>query len=541
MGRVKTGSVPFLAIDRGRATTSVAVIGPMGGRWRLLAARSMPATVELDAVIAWTLEGLRSADPALAADLHLRSGAQDDLERVEVRTQPPGTIASITATDRGRSILAPILASSGWRATSATIATHDPRAMTALLLDPSVRAVIAAADQRAGADERGGLDDLGALLGGVASRRPDLAIVLSGAMAGQEARIRNATVDGGRIVLAPDSRAGSPPGSDLRDILAALGRATGDARWSLVAGLELLGEALDRGIELLDVGASGGLRAVVDPPASGSAGRATAQSVADAALVGLDVDDDTLGGVATWSTTILDRHRLHDRLAEIVAHPWADSTGDGARLRMAAARAALARLIAATPDLSARGAPDLVVVSGGVWAVAPSPAISLAIADVVRRPGATQLAYDHARILAPIGSIGDRDVARRIISDIADDLLAPLGGLIMPRGLRPGRAAGELTIHLDGDDDGADPVTLVPGTIEYVDLPPGVTAKAELALREPIVLGGRGRHFTVDVAGGLGGLLVDLRDIPMALPERSDLRRDLLASWQDAIWPADAR
>ena len=41
---------------------------------------------------------------------------------------------------------------------------------------------------------------------------------------------------------------------------------------------------------------------------------------------------------------------------------------------------------------------------------------------------------------------------------------------------------------------------------------------------------------TIDVAGGLGGLMVDLRDVPLRLPDRADRRRDLLAAWQSSLW-----
>jgi hypothetical protein len=37
------------------------------------------------------------------------------------------------------------------------------------------------------------------------------------------------------------------------------------------------------------------------------------------------------------------------------------------------------------------------------------------------------------------------------------------------------------------------------------------------------------------VTGGLGGLMVDLRDIPLRLPDRADLRAELLESWQAAV------
>jgi len=61
-------------------------------------------------------------------------------------------------------------------------------------------------------------------------------------------------------------------------------------------------------------------------------------------------------------------------------------------------------------------------------------------------------------------------------------------------------------------------------------------AVAEFKFRDTVRMGTRGRHFAVDVGGGLAGLLVDLRDIPLRLPERADRRRDLLAAWQLALW-----
>jgi hypothetical protein len=84
--------------------------------------------------------------------------------------------------------------------------------------------------------------------------------------------------------------------------------------------------------------------------------------------------------------------------------------------------------------------------------------------------------------------------------------------------------------------DGTNELELMPGGLELVDLPPGATAVAEFMFRDRVRLGGRGRHFAVDVAGGLGGLVVDLRDVPLRLPDRADRRRDLLAAWQSSLW-----
>ena len=119
------------------------------------------------------------------------------------------------------------------------------------------------------------------------------------------------------------------------------------------------------------------------------------------------------------------------------------------------------------------------------------------------------------------------------MADLRDDLLVPLGSVVMPAGLRAGRAAGPPVRHGAGR---AAELDLVPGGLELVDLPPGERAIVELRFRDPVDLGIRAQHAAVEVAGGLAGLLVDLRDVPLRLPDRPERRRDLLAAWQAALW-----
>ena len=75
----------------------------------------------------------------------------------------------------------------------------------------------------------------------------------------------------------------------------------------------------------------------------------------------------------------------------------------------------------------------------------------------------------------------------------------------------------------------------MPGGLALIDLPPGSSGVAEFRFRDTVRLGARGRHFAIDVTGGLGGLVVDLRDVPLKLPDRADLRGELLESWQTAV------
>ena len=59
---------------------------------------------------------------------------------------------------------------------------------------------------------------------------------------------------------------------------------------------------------------------------------------------------------------------------------------------------------------------------------------------------------------------------------------------------------------------------------------------AEFRFRDTVRLGTRGRHFAIPVTGGLGGLVVDLRDVPLRLPDRAD--PILLLAWTIGRGPA---
>jgi hypothetical protein len=191
------------------------------------------------------------------------------------------------------------------------------------------------------------------------------------------------------------------------------------------------------------------------------------------------------------------------------------------------------RLVEATPELDAGPAADLVVLAGGAFVAVPGGAAMLAVADVVRRPGAYQVVLDHARLLGPLGTIEDPAERDRLLADLAGDLLVPLGAVVMPAGIRPTRKPGSVAVVTPL---GRTEVPLVPGTIERVEVRAGVRAAVEVDSGDGVRLGTSGRRISVEVAGGIAGLLVDLRDVPLRLPDRREPRRDLLLGWQDPSW-----
>ncbi len=522
----------FFTVDLGSATVATGIVGLVDGRWRLLASAAFPVAVDTDAILALLARRVADADAELAAKLGLGPGLEIvSLPRLVTRsTLPPGLVI-LAGSERQRSRLEAVAATSGWRIAGRSAESADPLTITTLALRPQVAAILLGADEPPGADERGLLGDLAALVAAVLARRPDLRVFLAGGAARQASVFAPATV----AVVAPAAARGDPPGESLAAVLREAAAGPDDARSAFERSLRTLALILDRRIEAVEIGAGAGMRCQARP--AGEAGTSPVSRsavVAGAALVPGEPAEGLLDAVVGWSTIAVDRQRLADRLRELRATPWAEATGDGAIIRLAALRAALGRLVAATPSYNASPAPDLLVASGGAWATVPPPAVALALIDVVRRPGVTQLALDHARILAPLGVIHDEGERLEVLDDLVDDALLPLGSAIVPRGARAGRGAGRLVVRGDGEPA---ELRLEPGTLQLVDLPPGQEAIAELEFRDPVDLGVRSRRVSVAVAGGLGGLLVDLRDVPLRLPARQDRRRELLGGWQRALWP----
>jgi hypothetical protein len=535
----------LLAIDAGSATTSVALLGKPWKRWRLLGSLAAPAGAPVDALAATLAARLLSTDPRMAVELSVAAETVADLPRLQTVSGPAPTLAVLGASRRAVGLLESVAARTPWRIRTASPESHDPREMTELALRPEITAILVGAGDPPGPDERGWLDDLAGLVGAATRRRPELRVVLAGPVAARPAWAEGAgrPFDGSqeRIVEGPPLGMRSGPDEPLREILENLLPNTRGTRHTAVRALLSLADTLDRTVELIDIGLDGGLRAVASPGIADQGPAAVAVRTAQAALVPGDVDDAGVDSVLAWTTGSLDRHRMGDRLMDLRLQPWADVSGEGARLRLAATRAALARLAAQTPDIGAMPSPDVTVVAGGAFAIAPARAVALALADTIRRPGATQLASDHARLLGPIGTIDDPDERRNLVADLADDLLAPIGSLVIVANVPAGRRTATRVGRLSLDGDRNDRHDLIAGEVTFVDLPPGDQAFATLEFRDTVRVGHRARRVTLPVSGGVAGLAVDLRDVPLRLPERRDRRRAALAAWGELAWPGDER
>jgi hypothetical protein len=549
-------SLAFFAIDHGTATTAASLIAPVEGRFRLLANAAAPRGADPEAILEDLVVRVLSVEPELlgpAADWRRWA-------RLESVTRRPRRILCVATSSRVGDALTRVFAWRGWSVAGRVIASDiDPLGAMTMCLAPGIDAIAVAAGGR-GDDEQRLRARLTPLLAAVLVERPELPIVVCGPADWPD-------LEGPTVVqlAAPDADPALPDPA-LAAVLASIERhASGAAETTLELsgtatsqddipnGRLAMGDAvatlamlLDRRVETVDIGHSGGARVLAGP------GGIERQVVtADAALVpsiGAGEPDDRRGAmgldaaiedIAGWSAIRTDPFTLADRLRNLRLAPWRDASGDGARLRLAALRAALARLDRVWRERpgGAEGPGDLIVCTGGAFAAVPPSATALAVVDGMRAPGVRNLFHDHARLLGPIGALPDEGDRRRLLADLLDDALLPIGStIVVGEGRVASRApvAMRLTSHVARQD-----VELPAGDVHVLDLPPGVPARVELASRDSGLLGLRSRRVAVEVTGGLGGLLVDTRDVPLRLPDRAERRRAQLETWERSVWRAE--
>ncbi|MBI3746828.1 MAG: hypothetical protein HY264_09985, partial [Chloroflexi bacterium] len=174
-------------VDAGRATTSVSLLARVQDRWRLLGSLAAPAGTPETALLSVVAARALAAGAELVPRAELEPGALDALPRLAARSRAPGTLVVLAATRRAAGDLAAEAIRTGWRVEVASTDTHDPRDMTELALRGDVGAILIGAGDPAGPDERAALDDLASLGGAAARRRPELRVLLGGAIRSRRA------------------------------------------------------------------------------------------------------------------------------------------------------------------------------------------------------------------------------------------------------------------------------------------------------------------------------------------------------------------
>ena len=532
----------FFTLDRGTVSTAAALIAPVDGRYRMLASAAAPAAIDPEALLEDLAWRVARTDASVAAPLD----DWRDWSRLEVRTFRTPRACLIAASAETGGLLEDAVAGAGWQVT-ARFYEPDPDliAFGEACLDPTVDAIFVGGRDDVDEAERDQARLLWPRAGALARWRDDVAVIACGPFI---ERPEGVSEDRLYSLPAPEGAAATSE-SQLRGAAAQVGahlvqggEPTGiDGRAGLRASISSLAALLADRVEGIEIGAAAGSRTLAQ--ADGELRHAI---VSAAALLPSELlhDDDAADAVLLWSTTAADPATRLDGLRELALHPWSEIDREGLHLRLAALRAALERLRTGWEAGPGAGRADedaagVLVLSGGVFATLPAAATALAVADGIRRPGASTILHDHARVLAPLGALPVEGDRRRLLADLMDDCLLPIGSTLVTGALgQRGKSGGRLAITTPlGEDE----LLLEPGQLQLVDLPPGIVARLDIDPAEGAILGVEGQRLTLEVSGGLGGLLVDTREIPLELPDGPEQRRAQLEAWEGPAWMGSDR
>ncbi len=527
-----------LLLDVGSAWSKASVVGRARGRWRVVAHAAQPTAWGEASLVASVADRLHaSVDTRLSGELDaILAGAP----RIACRTPGrPGrmAIAAVTSQISGEAARR-AAESAGW-VVVAQVAADDGRPL------PDRLATLMAAEV-----------DAWLIAGGFDNARPEQALEAAGMVAAARGGGRSPVVWGGSAALADDVAALFAEG-----VVTSVRNPRPTAREESLDPLrhhleELLNQVMETGgtrslapiafrravaeiarEERLQVGAVDlGARYATWIFADGRTDPVAPESRVFAAG-GLGsptlAAPGTTGHLVRMLALPVDELAVADTLQNMRSRPGTMPYTDE---ELAVTRAAGQLLLTALGENLATETMDVLIGAGRLLAASPTPMHALQLLlDGVRPLGVTQLAVDAAGLLGPLGSLPDAEL-REGIGMLRDDLLVPLGTSVVVRGGRAGQPAVTARLHRAGWPD-PEPMTIRGGQVAVLPLPRGERAELQLELAPGTTLPGarRAHHLRVEVSGGVVGLVLDARDVPMALPRRLDDRRAILAGWRDLL------
>lgn len=533
----------FFTLDRGTVSTTATLIAPVDGRYRMVGAAAAPLGIDPGSVLEDLAWRVARTDASLAGSME----GWREWSRLEVFTGPPPRAVLVAATEEAGALLERAFTGAGWVVSDRYYgAEPDIVAMGEACLDLDVHAVVMGGREPADEGERVVSGQLWPRVASLARFRDDLAVIACGPFVDRPEGIP----DGRLFALPAPERVPVTADSTLRGAALQVGRYLADhgatpgidARTALRTSIGSLASVLGATVDGIEIGVASGSRTLAGPGAEQGHGVfATAGSLPHDLL-----DDEAVGdAVLRWCTLGGgDPAARLDALRDLVLDPWAACGADDARIRLAALRGALERLElawSADDDRTERRGAAVLALSGGAFAGLPPAAIALALVDGVRRTGAMSLLHDHAGVLAPLGALPVEADRQRLLDDLMGDCLLPLGSAIAT-GTIPGRKKDKSPAAMSiASSLGDQRLRLDPGQLQLVDLPPGISARIGIDPGDGSILGSDGAPITMEVNGGLGGLFVDTRPIPLDLPAGGEARRTAIESLEAPVWAGSER
>ena len=179
---------------------------------------------------------------------------------------------------------------------------------------------------------------------------------------------------------------------------------------------------------------------------------------------------------------------------------------------------------------------DPIVISGGVFTNAPSPAYSLLmILDALQPTGIQRILLDKNHLSSGLGAASI--VVPALVSQLLFDptVFVNLGFVISPISrVRQGMAVVQVRVQYESGHETT--IKVGQGSIQSIPIPIGQRARVFIDPLHRANIGyGPGRSTSMQVIGGLFGLVIDARGRPIKLPDQEEARHNLLLKWQGAF------
>lgn len=174
---------------------------------------------------------------------------------------------------------------------------------------------------------------------------------------------------------------------------------------------------------------------------------------------------------------------------------------------------------------------DHLVVHGATLANMPRPGqIMLLLLDALQPVGVFAVSLDQYGVLPPLGALASHQPLA-VVQALEAGVLSELGWVIALAGKgSPGKKAMDIVVESAQGRFGGD---IKYGQIEIILIAPGQTAEVTVKPTGRFDIGyGPGQGKTITLKGGtVGGLVVDARGRPLALPRDEADRRSLVRKW----------
>ncbi len=179
---------------------------------------------------------------------------------------------------------------------------------------------------------------------------------------------------------------------------------------------------------------------------------------------------------------------------------------------------------------------DPIVVSGGIFTNAPSPAHALLmILDALQPTGIQRILLDFNHLTPGLGAAST--VVPGLVSQLLLDptVLVNLGFVISPISrVKAGTAILRVRVKYQSGHEST--VNVHQGNIQAIGIPVGQRARVFIDPLHRANIGyGPGKGTSIQVVGGLLGLVVDARGRPLEIPDHPEKRRNLFEKWQNAF------